>query len=157
MALGFALPWVREDVLYALPTQYGGKGIVWPSTGPCQTLLVNPRQLPFDDRSIGTVWAMHMLGDIDDGWLDEVNRILYLDGRLHVVVAQAYHPLTRNWPMARFNRKNLVKHFTERGWHVTVHGVMGFPRMLWHLTAHKMPYYAVKTTQDGCLIWVQSS
>lgn len=157
VALGFALPWVKQDVLYAIPTQYGGKGVVWPSEAACQTLLVDPLKLPFDNRSVGTIWAMHMLGDMDDGWLDEADRVLYHEGQLHMVVARACHPLTRSWPMARLSKKKLLKCLVEKGWNVRVTGMMGFPSMLWYVVAQKMPYYAVKKTQDGCLLWVQSS
>lgn len=157
VALGFAMPWARKDALYAIPTQYGGKGIVWPSEEDCQTLLVDPLKLPFDSRSIGTVWATHIMGEVDDGWLDEIDRVLYHEGQLHMVVAQDWNPLTRLWPMTRFRKKQLLKRLVDRGWNVKITRIMGFPNMLLYVTAQKMPYYAVKTTQDGCLLWVQSS
>ena len=157
LALGFGLPWMDAEALYALPTNYGGKGIVWPANGPCQTLLVDPTRLPIDDRSVGTVWAMHMMGEAPDAWLNEVHRILKHDGQLHMVVAQAYHPLTRSWPMARLRKKELYDRLAEQGWQVNIRGIMGFPSMLWYVTAQKMPYYAIKTTPDGCLVWMESS
>ena len=156
LALGFGLPWPDPDALYAIPTQYGGKGIVWPAHGPCQTLLVDPTQLPVDDRSVGTVWAIHMLDEASDLWINEVNRVLRHDGQLHLVVARAYHPLTRGWPLARFSKKGIKERLVDRDWQINIQPIMGCPGMLWYITAQKLPYYAVKTTSDGCLVLMQS-
>lgn len=156
LALGFGLPWADKNVLYAIPTQYGGKGIVWPTEGPCQTLLVDPTKLPIDDKTIGTVWAMHMIDEVPDLWLSEVNRVLKYNGQLHLIVAQPYHPLTRSWPIARVKKKKLCLRLEEHGWHVKMRPIMGWPSMLWYVTAHKLPYHAIKAKPNGCLAWVES-
>lgn len=156
LALGFGLPWMDMDALYAIPTQYGGNGIVWPKAGPCQTVLVDASRLPIDDRSIGTLWAMHMLDEVPDLWLNEASRILAHDGQIHMVAAQAYHPLTRSWPFVRLSRKDIYDRLADQGWHITVRPIMGWPRMLWHIKAQKLPYYAVKKAPNGSLIWMES-
>lgn len=157
LALGFGLPWINSETLYAIPAQYGGRGVVWPLQGECQTLLVDPFNLPIDDRSVGTVWAMHMFDEVSDDWLMEVVRVLRPDGVLHLVVAKSWHPLTRSWPLPALSKKTLVRRLGAAGWHVSVRSHMGFPSMLWYVKARKKTYCGVRANPDGSLILVEEA
>lgn len=157
LALGFGLPWGDAGTLYAIPTQYGGRGIVWPLEGECQTFLVDPFHLPIDDRSINVVWAMHMFDEMSDDWLKEVARVLKPGGALHFVVAKPWHPLTRSWPLPCCSKRALVRRLDAAGWQVRVRSHMGFPSMLWYVRAHKKTHCGVRANPDGSLVLMKES
>lgn len=104
MGLGFATPYLgsfRGEVarLGALmPATQGA--VVWPSTGPVSTVVVEETDLPLPDNSVDLMLVVHCLetSDMVRGMLREAWRVLSPEGRLLLIVPN------RRGVWARFDR-----------------------------------------------------
>jgi SAM-dependent methyltransferase len=92
MGLGYPVPFLgpfRKEALRVGALMPAGQGaIVWPSSGPVQTALVEEDRLPIADNMVDRLLCVHCLevAARPDSLLRELWRVLAPDGRLVLVV-----------------------------------------------------------------------
>lgn len=157
LGLGFTLPWKCKNAIHAIPHVYGGQVIAPPAGDFAQTIFVDPRALPFDNSSLHFIWSIHLMGCTDDNWIREIERVLCSGGKAYIFVANRRNPFTKNWPMGRLRKKDIIKHFDKFDWHIAVKNLIGWPAMMFCVELTKLPRYGVTRISGGSMGLVGSS
>ena len=101
MGLGFAAPFLasfRGEALRVGALMPAGQGaMVWPSSGACQTAMVEESTLPLPDASVDRLLLVHYLevSENPQQLLREIWRVLKPNGRLLVVAPNRRGPWAR--------------------------------------------------------------
>lgn len=92
VGLGFAVPYLasfRGEAQRLGALMPAGQGaMVWPSTGPCNTVMVEEATLPLADASVDRLLLVHYLEVSENAnqLLREIWRVLAPEGRLLIIV-----------------------------------------------------------------------